>query len=479
MNIGIILGISEYKNVANNLPGCHSDAKAMHDIMVKTGKYDDILYINEKLESAIIKERLTEFIADHKKDDISELILYYTGHGEFFNDEFYFQLSDYDEHKRKQTSLQNEEVDNLIKALSPDLVVKIIDACQSGKSYIKEANGISKYFKKTQERFNRCYFLNSSLNDQSSYQSDIISDFTKSFILAIKSHNSTEIRYKDIIDFISDEFEGNTSQTPFFVIQADYTEKFCSIDKPLKDYLKTLKFNIKTKEAGKAEATSLLDQIKKKAEGYSGKEEALQLIATLKEEVDKFSLEGDIASVFELDINFHEGYDPIVKKNVIGKWLDDNDHEYFAQSKHKRVRKDRYTNPFGSLSLGRVQLLGQENDDEYEWIMDGFDLDVEVPYKTVVFNLNSLFPNVDSFTCRVIFLISKREIAFFYFTTNFEETNWDKKTVNTNIEWFHSAYPITKTDEVVLGLKKIFDMFQNKVTKILQENFNEKKKGEE
>lgn len=476
MNIGIVIGISEYTDVANNLPGCHKDAKTMHDILKKTGKYDEILYINQKLESALVKEKLTDFFSTHKKDDIAELLLYYTGHGEFYNNEFYFQLSDYDPHKRKQTSLQNEEVDNLIKTLSPGLVVKIIDACQSGKSYIKEANGVSKYFEKTQERFNRCYFLNSSLNNQSSYQSDIISDFTKSFILSLKGHNSSEIRYKDIIDFISDEFEGNGSQTPFFVIQADYTEKFCSIDESLKAYLDSLKFNIEKAEKDKAEAISLLDKIKKQAENYSGKEEALQLVDTLQEEAKKFSIEGDLKSVFELNISFHEDYDPIVKKNVVGKWLDDNDHEFFAQSKHKRVRKDRYTNPFGVLQA--AQLFGQQNDDDYELIMAGFDLEIEVPYKTMVFDLNSRFPNVDSFTCRVVYLLSKRQIAFFYFTTNFEEKNWDKKALNTNVEWIHSDYPITKTEEVVLGLKKIFEHFQLKVTEYLEERFNKKENEE-
>lgn len=477
MNIAIIIGVSEYKNVANNLPGCQKDAKTIHDIMVKTGKYDEILYINEKFESAIVKERLTEFISNHKKDDISELLLYYTGHGEFYNNEFYFQLSDYDEHKRKQTTLQNEEVDSLIKTLSPNLVIKIIDACQSGKSYIKEANGISKYFEKTQERFNRCYFLNSSLNDQSSYQTDIISDFTKCFILALKNHSSSEIRYKDIIDFISDEFENNVSQTPFFVIQADYTEKFCSIDTSLKEYLEGLNFNNKAEEKDKVEEISLLDKIKKQAENYIGKEEALLLVTELYKETMKFSLEGDLESVFELKISFHEDYHPIVKKNVIGKWLDDNEHDFFAQSKHNKVRKDRFTNPFGAIQ--GVQLLGQQNDDDYEWIMDGFDLDIEVPYKTIVLNLNSKFPNIDSFTCRIIYLLSKREFAFFYFITNFEEKSWDKRVLNINIEWFHSDYPITQMDEVIVGLKKIFDTYQSKVNKYLQETFNKKEKKEE
>ncbi|MBK9985215.1 MAG: caspase family protein [Saprospiraceae bacterium] len=472
MNIGIILGVSEYFGIANNLPGCHYDAEIINEILAKTNKYDDILYINEKLGSAVVKEKITDFVSSHKNDNIDELLFYYTGHGEFYNGEFYFILSDFDNQKRKQTTLQNDEVDNLIKTLNPGLVVKIIDACQSGKSYVKEANGINKYFEKTQGHFKRCYFLNSSLNDQNSFQSDTISEFTKSFINSIKNHKSTEIRYKDIIDFISDEFEGNPAQTPYFVIQADYTEKFCTLNKSLKQYLDTMQFNVRSDIKDLNENFTLLDKIKNQAQDYSGKDEALQLISKLRVEISKLSLDSELASVFDLNISFYEDYEQIERKNVIGKWLNENAHDYFAEAKYKRVRKDRHTNPFGSLQT--VHIFGQQNDKEYEWIMNGFDLDVEVPYKTIVLDLISKFPNVESFTLRIVYLLSKKKIAFFYFVTDFEEKNWEKVELNANIEWLHIDYPITKADDVFSGLMSIFNSFQEKIKNNLNEKFEMK-----
>jgi hypothetical protein len=472
MNLGIIIGVSEYVDSSNNLPGCKMDANAIQNILSKTDKYDDLLFLNSNQNSAEIKERFTDFISNHKTNKVEELFFYYTGHGDFNNNEYYFLLSDYEDSKRKQTSLQNEEVDNLIKTLKPDLVVKVIDACQSGKSYIKEANGISKYFEKTQDRFNRCYFLNSSLNDQSSYQSDIISDFTKSFISSVRLHNSAEIRYKDIIDYISDDFANNPSQTPYFVIQADYTEKFCSINKNLKDYLASLSFSKATSTKNTGDKSSLLDKIAKQAEDYCEKTEALQLIGNIKDEVEKFECSTELKDVFDLKVSTHEDYEEIVKENTIGKWLDDNDHDFFARSKQIKVRKDRHSNPFGALRTSFV-LGGTEED--YEWIKDGFDLDIEVPYKTIVLNMDSKYPNIESYTCRIIYLISKRQIAFFYFTTNIEEKNWDDRWLNTDIEWFHTEYPITKNDIVIEGLKKIFNDFQSKISKYLHEKFDDKK----
>ena len=113
MNIGIVLGVSEYLDSSNNLPGCLKDAELIKNILDKTNKFEEILYLNEKLTSAHIKERLTSFISKYKENDIEEIVFYYTGHGEFVNDEFYFLLSDYSVQKRKQTSLQNEEIDSL------------------------------------------------------------------------------------------------------------------------------------------------------------------------------------------------------------------------------------------------------------------------------------------------------------------------------------------------------------------------------
>jgi len=473
MNIGIIISVSEYTNPANNLPGCKKDADSIHGIITKTSKFDDILYIHEKLSSAKVKEKLTDFISLHKTSKIEELFFYFTGHGEFLNDEFYYILSDFSQDKRKQTSLQNEELDNLFRTLKPSLVIKVIDACQSGKAYIKEAGVITKYFQKTIDRFDRCYFLNSSLKDQSSFQSDVISDFTLSFIKSIKEHDTTDIRYKDIIDYISDEFEKNPSQTPFFVVQADYTEKFCVINAQLKEFLEKIDLSSTSIVKGKEEGISILEKIKKQAAEYFTKEQALELVNDVKAEVEKFQLSEDLKEIYDLAISFQESYDHIVQKNTIGKWLDENPHEFFAKSVYKYERKDRYTNPLSGLrSYQSTLLFNQFNEDEYESVRNGFDIEVEVPFKTIILTLNSKFPNVESYTTRIVYFLSKKLIRFFYFITNFETKNWDERKLNTKIEWSTSEYSLHDKQSVFDGLKKIFSLLENQAKKGLEEKFN-------
>ena len=471
MNIAIVIGVSEYLDTQNNLPGCQKDAELIYNILNKTSKYSEILYLNEKQPSAKVKERITEFISNNTKNKIDELVFYYTGHGEFNNDEFYFLLSDYAQEKRKQTSLQNEEVDNLVKTLKPELVVKIIDACQSGKAYIKEANAISKYFQKTQDRFNKCYFLNSSLKDQSSFQSNDISDFTLSFVKSIKDHKTNEIRYKDIIDFISDEFENNANQTPFFVIQADYTEKFCSINESLKEYLEKIDFNPASVQKSQANELSLLDKIKKQSDGYLSKDQVIQILNDIRLEVDKYVCSEKIKDMYSLAITFSENYDMIIEKSTIGKWLDDNPHEYFAKSKWARAKKDQY-NRFSPYHLVSGGGLLNPLEDMYETVRDGFDLEVEVPYKSIIFDLNSKYPNIDSYTGRVVYVISKRQIRFFYFITNYVIKNWDERQINKKIEWSSSEHPISDKPSVLQGLRKIYDLLEGRVIKELEDKFN-------
>lgn len=470
MNLAIIISISEYTDPNNNLPGCKKDSESINKILQKTGKFDEILFINDRLSSGKVKERLTDFIAEHKVNKINELFFYYTGHGEFYNDEFYYILSDYNQDKRNQTTLQNEEVDSLFRTLEPNLVIKLIDACQSGKAYIKEAGAVTKYFKKTVDRFNKCYFLNSSLKDQSSFQTDVISDFTLSFIKSIKEHDTTEIRYKDIMDYISDDFEKSTSQTPFFVVQADYTEKFCVINETLKKYLDDLDSEMLVFATKMVANTSLIEKIKKQALEYCTKEQALKLINNIKDDIIGYEIEDELKEIFDCAITFQENYEGIVDKNTIGKWLDENQHEYFAKSSHSRVRRDKPTNVFsGFRHTGIMNTI--IDDAAYDSIISGFELEVEVPYKTIVFNLISKFPNIESYTCRIVFLLSKKQIRFFYFFTNFETKNWDERKLNAKIEWLTSEYPLQNKELILVELRKIFNNLVAKAKKDIEERF--------
>lgn len=451
MKLAIVIGVSNYSSSANNLPGCKNDAEAVGEILKKTNNYDDILYINNNEKSAETKTQISNFVSKHKGDSIEELFYYYSGHGEFVNDEFYYVLSDFDTKKRNQTSLQNSEIDDLIRTLSPELVVKLIDACQSGTTYIKEGNVLNKYFNDTKVGFKKCYFLNSSLNNQSSFQNDHISFFTLSFIKALKEHTTQDIRYKDIIDVISDDFIDNQDQTPFFVIQADYTEKFCTYSDALREYLNRVDTVFKQQESQKSPST-LLEMVKENAKDYINKEGADKVVEFLKNEFASFSFSEELKDLYKLNISFQKDYKSIPRLGVIATWLRQNKNEHFA----KPIYEDEYDDEVG----GVVEVI------------TGFDLKFLTPFKSVKIDIIGLFPNLTSYQLCAVFLMSKKTLTLFYCVINYLDEGWDSRKLNKqDVNWIFTQAKVVDDNAVKLSIESIKKHIEDRIVEELKSKF--------
>jgi hypothetical protein len=148
-NLGIIIAISDYIHDAKNLPACSRDGSAIAEILHRSGRFDDIIRIDKETKSTQVKQRLTEFIRSHSNGNVEEIFFYFTGHGVFYDNEFYYLLTDYQQRRIRQTSLENTELDKLVRSLNPSLFVKIVDACHSGMTYIKSVLRISTNTSKT------------------------------------------------------------------------------------------------------------------------------------------------------------------------------------------------------------------------------------------------------------------------------------------------------------------------------------------
>lgn len=480
MNLAIIIGISKYSNTANDLPGSKNDALAMYEIINGINKFEQILFINENESSSKVKELTTNFIVENRKSNVNEVFFYYSGHGEYLSDEFYFLLSDFDPKKRKQSSFQNTEIDDLIRSLQPELVTKVIDACQSGTTYIKDFNHISKYFEESKKSFKKCYFMNSSLNDQYSFQTDTISDFTLSFLKALKEHDTEDIRYKDIIDYISDEFASNQNQTPFFVIQAEYTEKFCTLSKALKEYLAGDFKKLSVKKLSEVNTSlPLLKIIELEAQGYITKEEAERLLYDLQYKIQDKQLDSELAQIFRLEYEFSEKVNDIPNVNIIGKWLDENDNNYFAEPKveYKEVVKQSALSRFGQavypISAFSVYSQKMLPDTFYDTVrqINGVEILVDMPYRSIRITINSNYQNVYSYFSAIVMLLSKKSIRFFSFITNYIEDNWDSRKLNNNITWFSTEHKITDIDDIMSGFDEIYKKINEKIISELNDKF--------
>jgi hypothetical protein len=450
-NIAIVIGVSAYTNSKDNLPGCKNDAEAIHRILDKCKKFSDILYVNEQETSAQVKDLVTKFISKYKGKPVEELFFYYTGHGEFVNDQFYYILSDFDSKKRNQTSLQNNEMDDLMRTLNPNLVVKVIDACQSRTTYIKERNVLDKYFNKSTDQFKKCYFLNSSLNNQYSYQENGISYFTYSFIKALKEHKTEEIRYKDIMDIISDEFAAIPEQTPFFVVQADYTENFCSYSQELRDYLQSFNQLLFNSVSGNIVPMTLSEKVKQDAKNYTDRKGALESIEFLRDRFSLVKLSDELSDLYTMEISFLEGYGTVPYENVIVNWVRENGNEYFVDLVND-VDADEDGNPYETTSL---------------WF------DMEVSYKVVSIELLSKYTNIPNYKSQTVYLISKKYMRLFYYVTNYIEKNWESRKLNfKDLKWVTKEQRITDRSSLAQGVEKIIFAIETRIKTDLEEKFN-------
>ncbi len=214
----------------------------------------------------------------------------------------------------------------MVRPLAPNLFAKIIDACHSGVSYIKDTNNFREYLKSTGGQFNTVYFMFSSKVDQYSYATSELSYFTRSIIEAIYAHTGPYIRYKEIIDFVSDRFEPNTDQTPLFIAQADYTDVFCDITVELKTAIEGfVKVPSTLKLLGNKERhpTSLVEIIAEDAKRYCSQSEANEALTRLKETFSGIETPSPLEELytFELRQSDHSDVPDSTNSQKIGRWL--------------------------------------------------------------------------------------------------------------------------------------------------------------
>jgi len=420
--IAIIIGVSTYVR-QQHLPACANDAELVRFVLNCSNEYEDILYLaGPDTNSDEVKHQLTQFVEKHKaRSDLDEVFFFYSGHGQFIDDEFYYIFSDFDDSRRNRTSLKNSELDGYLRTLCPNLAVKIVDACNAGVQYVKDVGGLSEIIEKgsKEQGLKKIYFLFSSLFDQSSFADSAVSHYTKSFIEAIFSNSRPEIRYRDIIDQVSDHFLNNKDQKPFFVIQADNTEIFGSFQDKEKSEIRSRLENM-TSVVARANTNvmpskqpTLADLIKEKAKDYLNNDEIVYAIEQIPEVAKSYSPPADISDLFSTALSTHRDFSGLSGLRNIGAWLKDNKVEYFARVVSRVEEYEDYENPLGRFfsAYGDTQkkVVKSRN------VISGYEPLWEKPtYWRIEFTLTTSLPNIPTFRLNILYLFSKLDIRLFY-----------------------------------------------------------------
>ena len=218
-NIAILVGNSEYDSLAH-LACCKHDSLAMQELLAATDRYSNIEVI-ENADSDSLKARVRSEISRHKP--IGELFFYFTGHGCQRDDDFYYCATGFDHKHPNTTGISTSELHDLLRIAGADLVVKVVDACNSGTVMVKSGRG---FIPNKAHDFRNFVQISSCLDSQNSLTGNPLSLFTEKFRESALRKTEGEVYYTDIVYALRDEFIENDEQTPFFVSQGTGREQF-------------------------------------------------------------------------------------------------------------------------------------------------------------------------------------------------------------------------------------------------------------
>ena len=218
-NAAILIGNSHYSSL-QSLPCCQADLHAMEELLEATGKYSDIRVVKDT-DADALKSIVRETIQNHTSAD--ELFFYFTGHGHQLESSFYLCAADFDTKRPNVTGVSTDELHALLRSADANLVVKVIDACNSGTLLIKAESPFNSHEK---HGFKNLIQISSCRNDQNSLTGEVLSVFTEQFRAAALRKHEGFVYYTDIVNALRDTFVENDDQTPFFVSQSTGRESF-------------------------------------------------------------------------------------------------------------------------------------------------------------------------------------------------------------------------------------------------------------
>ncbi|EJQ14770.1 hypothetical protein IE5_05733 [Bacillus cereus BAG3X2-2] len=471
VKIAILIGVSEYKNISN-LDACLCDIEVMHELLKQTNEYSEILFINKNLNSNQVKDQVVEFVKKYEnpEEEIDQVFFYFTGHGKTNSSDVHFLLSDYESTKLKATSLQNSEVDSYLRLLSPKLAVKVIDACYSGATYIKDDEQlVEKTLRESarKKELRDCYFMFSSQNNEPSL-AQRLSYFTESFVQAVLDQDAgTTIRFKNITDRISDTFSSiyKDEQTPKFVFQANLTEDFCSVTTELKEQVekKLEDIGAVTSEAlvEEKEEFSLIEMVKKEAEDYcTDFSEIINAVDIIGDKFEKFTLPNHIADLYELSVNkgcINRGIplSNIDKHKAVLNLLKEKQNDYFVNVIYEE--EEESTNPYSLASL--YPSFGRKKEKK------PIDLEVlsgDIPFDYISIEIKAKYPSLKSYKFSLIIFLSRMNFLIMNSVAPYKEIAWNQfATEEEEMKWVYREIKIKDTPHLTITTEKILSQCTN------------------
>jgi hypothetical protein len=357
-----LVGNTDYQTLGS-LSCCRDDVFAIKELLEATDKFESIELLFNK-DSSQLKESIRAAI--DAKQQIEEIFFYFTGHGFQHEAEFFFCATNFDSNRPNETGLSTSELHQLLRSPEAGLVVKIIDACNSGSLLVKSD---VLFPSANKQGFKNLIQIASCLDSQNALTGDPLSPFTEKFRAAVLRKTDGTVYYTDIIDSLRDDFLNNNNQTPHFVSQGTGREQFVENAKRL-DGLRA-KLSAQTSDAALpvdvASAVqalpNALDVLQRAENKFAKKEVAQAFISRLFDKLSEQATSGDsFGQFFSSEIVVHPDFQEYTARGFIISILSREkrpDNFVTVEVSHEHRRRD----PFGlssGLSSAALMLFNPE-----------------------------------------------------------------------------------------------------------------------
>ncbi len=482
MKLAIIIGVSEYES-CDSLTACKNDVVMMKGIFEHLEKFEDICVIADSPKGIVAKKKLTEFIKKYEEKDVEELVFYYTGHGDRYDDDFFYLFSDFNENEKEFTSLRNTELDSLIRNLNPDLTVKIVDACYSGSQYVKSDSDIEPFLVKSAKEndLKNLYFFHSSSSEETSLASDLYSYFTYSFCKSLTKIDGS-IRYRDIMGLVADDMNLSGYPKPTFVVQANNLEIFGEMKPDLLSYTKNALGLIDTPEdiihnpiVSFHAGNSLLELVtQKSSEEYCTYEEASSNIEQIRDNLKTEFWPNDIDMLFDVEQTETESTRNIPNSVEIGRWIHkQTEDNFFAEPSYetRKYFKDEYVEIpkkpsknrgiFGSISHN-LSAFGLDDTDyqlekveKNQQVINGFNYTAESPFRSLKLQFKPKHSALENYCFTIVLLFSRNSLALFNAKESLPYESWDSIAYPKASSWKVKVVSLKDSEHIVKHTKNL------------------------
>lgn len=424
-NIAILVGISRYSH-QSDLACCHTDVEAVASLLKHTEKFDVIAPLYD-VTSESLKNELRSRL-EVGAGPIGEILFYFSGHGYAVEEEFYFCTSDFDSKRPNQTGLSNSELRALVRAVDPQLVVNIIDACNSGTRLIKRGEV---FLPSEKGGLNNLIQIASCLDSQSSLAGEPLSEFTEAFCEAATSKLEGPVYYTDIIGALRDRYLDDDNHTPLFTLQAPGREIFVDDGAKLISFKAAFETDWKTKSqevptalpviASRDAPPTLLEMLTQAEAASITPDRLKHLVDAVFDGLSQRMSSLEWSDLFDLETvesrNFTETNSYSFITRVLSK---ETRKDEFVTAEIKREKRKR--SPYGLAS----SLLFTGFYDDADWV-ENFDLTLNISMERaqVRFTLKPKFLMLQKFSAVISCAPSLDQCYVFAVMTRHPRTDWD------------------------------------------------------